>query len=80
MPTILLGYESPASRPVRDETYSHVVTAFNRLMQASATGTISIQEMTAYYDAFALPFRLGWFVDAIQAVQTETMIKPEEKE
>lgn len=69
MPTILAGYETPESRPVQDNDYHMVVNAFWRLFQASQGQTFSIQDIVAYHQAFDLPCRLGWFVDAIQLVE-----------
>lgn len=69
MPTILQGYETPESRPVRDDNYTMILNAFWRLFQASPNQSNTIQEMVAYHSAFELPCRLGWFIDAIQLVE-----------
>jgi hypothetical protein len=69
VPTLLVGYETPELRPVRDDNYIMILNAFWRLFQSSFNQSFSIQDMVAYHEAFDLPCRLGWFIDAIQLVE-----------
>lgn len=73
MPTVLKGYETPESRPPRDESYVMIMNAIGRLSQASSTPTIPIQDMVAYHGAFEIVCRLGWFIDAVQMVERVRM-------